>query len=144
MTGQICNLSLGFLPVKGVWLWGEHGFQGAEKGEHNSLKTSLFPASETRAEGLEGCCCAVWPVDVGSGRGERAVGKMEQDSRARAADRDGIEANSAVFDYPEASTPLPRWLVDLSPYLARLPILDGVVPLPSRRPQSERAFNLMR
>lgn len=69
MTGRVCGLGLGFLPVKGVRLWGEHGSQGAEKGEQNSLKTSLLPASEMRAEGLEGCG-AVWPVDMGS-RGER-------------------------------------------------------------------------
>lgn len=80
MTGQVYNLGLSFLPVKGVGLWREHGFQGAEKGEQNSLKTSLLPASEIRPEGLEGCC-AVRLVDVGSSgdRGRQVKGSRTPD-----------------------------------------------------------------
>lgn len=45
----------------------QYGFQDAEKGKQNSLKTSFRPASEIRAEKLEGSC-ALWPVDMGSGQ----------------------------------------------------------------------------
>ena len=51
----------------------EHGFQDGERGEQNSLETSLFPASDLRAEGLEGHC-AVSPGDWGvGGQGQQGL-----------------------------------------------------------------------
>lgn len=123
----------------------EDGFQEAERGEQSSLNSSL----PQRGELSSARAAVLWPVDVGS-RGERAAGQRKQGLRSHA--EPGRLAEMALRPSLASLSPVPHPTPEVacgSPHLsqfcpAKPPNLGGVVPLPSRRPQSEGASNLRR